>query len=117
MTVDRNNRSHKPKGTPEGGRYEAKNTGAGADDVAAPTPVTDDGHARFVSLMEGHYGRLLELEERDVRHRTTRQWAAAFDRWRVLTCFQLSFIDRSSCFITGCLCQSFLNDQLILWYA
>ena len=30
MTVDRNNRSHKPKGTPEGGRYEAKNTGAGA---------------------------------------------------------------------------------------
>ena len=44
--------------------------------------MTDDGHARFVSLMEGHYGRLLELEERDVRHRTTRQWAAAFDRWR-----------------------------------
>ena len=82
MPVDRNNRSHKPKGTPEGGRYEAKNTGVGADDVAAPTPVTDDGRARFVSLMEGHYGRLLELEERDVRHRTTRQWAAAFDRWR-----------------------------------
>lgn len=36
MTVDRNNRSHKPKGTPDGGRYEPKNTGGGADDVAAP---------------------------------------------------------------------------------
>ena len=37
MPVDRNNRSHKPKGTPEGGRYEAKNTGAGPDDVRPPT--------------------------------------------------------------------------------
>ena len=83
MTVDRNNRSHKPKGTPDGGQYDAKRTAGGADDVAAPgMGMTDDGHARFVSLMDDHYGRLLELEERDARRRTTRQWAAAFDRWR-----------------------------------
>ncbi|PVV55268.1 hypothetical protein DD705_11000, partial [Bifidobacterium longum] len=44
MTVDRNNRSHKPKGTPEGGRYEGNNPGAGADEGAAPTPGT--GHGR-----------------------------------------------------------------------
>lgn len=83
MVMDKNNRSHKPKGTPDGGQYDAKRTAGGADDVAAPgMGMTDDGHARFVSLMDDHYGRLLELEERDARRRTTRQWAAAFDRWR-----------------------------------
>ena len=37
MTMDRNNRSHKPKGTPEGGRYETKGGATGPDDVRPPT--------------------------------------------------------------------------------
>lgn len=50
MTVDRNNRSHKPKGTPDGGRYEAKNGSAGSDDVAPPMDA--DPTARIIGSHE-----------------------------------------------------------------
>ena len=36
MVMDRNNRSHKPKGTPDGGRFETGDTGGASGDVAAP---------------------------------------------------------------------------------
>lgn len=89
MTVDRNNRSHKPKGTPDGGRYEPKNTGGGADDVAAPgmdaaTRPTVPGFDETKRRMDEWYGRLSDLEKsgdaRDARR--IRDWSAAFDRWQ-----------------------------------
>lgn len=43
MVMDRNNRSHRPKGTPDGGRYEAGHTTAAAADVRPP--ITAGGHA------------------------------------------------------------------------
>lgn len=89
MTVDRNNRSHKPKGTPDGGRYEPKNTDGGADDVAAPgmdaaTRPTVPGFDETKRRMDEWYGRLSDLEKsgdaRDARR--IRDWSAAFDRWQ-----------------------------------
>ena len=41
MVMDRNNRSHKPKGTPDGGRFEPKNATGASEDVAAPRIAPD----------------------------------------------------------------------------
>ena len=41
MVMDRNNRSHRPKGTPDGGRYEPKNAAGVSGDVAAPRNTPD----------------------------------------------------------------------------
>ena len=41
MVMDRNNRSHRPKGTPDGGRYEPKNAAGVSGDVAAPRNAPD----------------------------------------------------------------------------
>ena len=88
MVMDRNNRSHKPKGTPDGGRFETGDTGGASGDVAAPgmDPATcltvrgfDDANRR----MDGWYGRLAGLEKSGDDHdiRRIRGWSAAFDRW------------------------------------
>ena len=50
MVMDRHNRSHKPKGTPDGGRYEAKNGSAGSDDVTPPMDA--DPTARIIGSHE-----------------------------------------------------------------
>ena len=50
MVMDRHNRSHKPKGTPDGGRYETKNGSAGSDDVTPPMDA--DPSARIISSHE-----------------------------------------------------------------
>lgn len=42
MVMDRNNRSHRPKGTPDGGRYEAGHTTAAAADVRPPITAGGD---------------------------------------------------------------------------
>lgn len=47
MTVDRNNRGHKPKGVPDGGRYEPGGRGAAADDVKPPVPPYTSGTIRI----------------------------------------------------------------------
>ena len=47
MTVDRNNRGHKPKGLPDGGRYEPGGRGAAADDVKPPVPPHASGTIRI----------------------------------------------------------------------
>ena len=89
MVMDRNNRSHKPKGTPDGGRFETGDTGGASGDVAAPgmDPATcltvrgfDDANRR----MDGWYGRLAGLEKSGDDHdiRRIRGWSAAFDRWQ-----------------------------------
>lgn len=41
MVMDRNNRSHAPKGTPGGGRFEPKGGDAPADDVTPPASRPD----------------------------------------------------------------------------
>lgn len=41
MVMDRNNRSHAPKGTPGGGRFEPKGGDAPADDVTPPVSRPD----------------------------------------------------------------------------
>lgn len=50
MVMDRNNRSHKPKGTPDGGQYETKNGSAGSDDVMPPMDA--DPSARIIGAHE-----------------------------------------------------------------
>ncbi|KAA8825089.1 hypothetical protein [Bifidobacterium myosotis] len=39
MVMDRNNMSHRPAGTPDGGRFDGRGGGAGADDVEPPAPA------------------------------------------------------------------------------
>lgn len=43
MTRDRNDRSHKPSGTPDGGQYDTENRGGRADDVEPPMSVGVSG--------------------------------------------------------------------------
>ena len=50
MVMDRNNRSHKPKGLPDGGRYEAGNGTFASDDVAPPSGA--DPSARIIGSHE-----------------------------------------------------------------
>lgn len=50
MVMDRNNRSHKPKGAPDGGQYETKNGSAGSDDVMPPMDA--DPSARIIGAHE-----------------------------------------------------------------
>ena len=42
MVMDRNNRSHRPKGTPDGGRYEARHTAMASADVRPPITAGGD---------------------------------------------------------------------------
>ena len=42
MVMDRNNRSHRPKGTPDGGRYEARHTAMASADVMPPVTAGGD---------------------------------------------------------------------------
>lgn len=53
MTVDRNNRGHKPKGLPDGGRYEPGGRGAAADDVMPPVPPHTSGTIRITGAGTG----------------------------------------------------------------
>ena len=75
---DRNDRSHRPKGTPDGGRYMDERNGNGTDDIMPPRMPDDAADdARIVRLAEEQERALADAcrERRpfDDYERTTRR--------------------------------------------